>query len=63
MKSDDETTRVQKAFWKTKSELDSLGHLLYETVTLKLSWQYYVVGAILWIDGIFAGWLLCSGLF
>ncbi len=63
MKSDEEITRKQRVFLRSKAELHLLGRLLYETVTLKLPWQYYAVGAILWLDGMFAGWLLCSDLF
>ncbi len=63
MKSDEEITKTEKAFLRSKAELHLLGRLLYETVTLKLPWQYYAVGAILWLDGMFAGWLLCSDLF
>ncbi len=63
MKSDEEITRKQRVFLRSKAELHLLGRLLYETVTLKLPWQYYAIGAILWLDGMFAGWLLCSDLF
>ena len=58
MKSDDEVTKVEKAFLRTKAELHLLGRLLRETVTLKLPWQYYAIGALLWADGMLAGWLI-----
>ena len=63
MKSDEEITKKEKIFLRSKAELHLLGRLLRETVTLKLPWQYYAIGAILWADGVFAGWLLCSDLF
>ena len=63
MKSDEEITKTQKVFLRSKAELHLLSRLLYETVTLKLPWQYYALGAILWLDGMFAGWLICSDLF
>ncbi len=63
MKSNDEVTKVQRAFVRSKAELHLLGRLIRELVTLKLPWQYYAVGAMLWADGMLAGWLLCSDLF
>ena len=63
MKSNDETPKSQKLFLRAKAELHLLGRLLYETLTLKLPWQYYAVGALLWADGMLAGWLICSDLF
>ncbi len=63
MKSDEEVTKTEKVFLRTKAELHLLGRLLRETVTLKLPWQYYAVGALLWADGLLAGWLICSDLF
>ena len=63
MKSDDEETKAQRLVLKSKTELNVLYKLLYETATLKLPWQYYAVGAILWADGLLAGWLICSDLF
>ena len=63
MKSDEEVTKTEKAFLRTKAELHLLGRLLRETVTLKLPWQYYAIGALLWADGLLAGWLICSDLF
>ena len=48
MKSDEEITKTEKAFLRTKAELHLLGRLLHEMVTLKLPWQYYAIGAILW---------------
>ena len=63
MKSDEEITKTEKTFLRTKAELHLLGRLLREPVTLKLPWQYYAVGALLWADGLLAGWLICSDLF
>ena len=62
MKTDD-PTRVQRAFSRTKSELHMLGRLTYRMMTLRLPWQYYAIGTMLWIDGMIAGWLICSDLF
>ena len=63
MKSDEEVTKTENAFLRAKAELHLLGRLLRETVTLKLPWQYYAIGALLWADGLLAGWLICSDLF
>jgi hypothetical protein len=63
MKSNDEETKVQRLVLKSKTELNVLYKLIYEAVTLKLAWQYYALGAILWADGMLAGWLICSDLF
>jgi len=63
MKTDEEVTRAQRIFLRSKAELHLLRRLLWETVTLKLPWQYYAVAAFVWADGVFAGWLLCSDLF
>ncbi len=63
MKSDKEITKKEKIFLRSRAEFHLLGRLLHELVTLKLPWQYYAIGAILWADGVFAGWLLCSDLF
>jgi len=63
MKSNDEETKVQRLVLKSKTELNVLYKLTYEAVTLKLAWQYYALGAILWADGMLAGWLICSDLF
>jgi len=63
MKTDEILSKKEKLFLRLKAELQLLGRLLHELVTLKLPWQYYAVGAILWVDGVLAGWLLCSDLF
>jgi hypothetical protein len=62
MKTDDKT-RVQQRFGSVKRELHILGQIAYRMLTFKLAWQYYAIGAMLWIDGMVAGWLICSDLF
>jgi hypothetical protein len=62
MKSD-EPTKLERIFCRTKRELHILGRLTYRMITLRLPWQYYAIGAMLWIDGMVAGWLICSDLF
>ena len=59
----DDKTWVQRRFSRTKRELHKLGQLVYRMLTFKLPWQCYAIGAMLWIDGMVAGWLICSDLF
>ena len=48
--------RVKKLA-KVISEIKTLSNLCHLLVTFKMPWQYYLLGAILWADGMLAGWL------
>jgi len=68
MKSDD-VTKIQEVhdkrlsrFAKIKGELTLLMILCRKLITFKMPWQYYFLGAMLWADGMLAGWL-CSNPF
>ena len=42
---------------KFTSEIKMLANLCRLLVTFKMPWQYYLLGAMLWADGMLAGWL------